>query len=183
MKSKEVYLIFSNTGTFLSRCIKFYSRDPYVHISLSFDDSFKKMYSFGRIFPNNPFIGGFVVENLYDGVYKKFRKSTCLIYKIYIDDTEFILLKREVEKFLKDQKKYRYNIIGLFGVVINRPMSLKNSYFCSEFISYLLIKSNIYKTDKKPGLIKPSDLLNIELKEFIYEGLACEYNGDIYNAI
>ena len=34
-------------------------------------------------------------------------------------------------------------------------MSLKNSYFCSEFISYLLVKSTIYKAYKKTGLIKP----------------------------
>ena len=50
-----------------------------------------------------------------------------------------------------------------------------NRYFCSEFVSHLLIKSNIYNSEKTPSLIKPSDLLSINDKEFIYEGLTYNY--------
>jgi hypothetical protein len=63
-----VYLIFSKTGTWLSRALNIFSDTKYVHASISFDDSFSKMYSFGRTNPSNPFSGGFVEENLFDGV-------------------------------------------------------------------------------------------------------------------
>lgn len=105
MKNKDIYLVFSNTGTLLARCINFYTKDPYVHVSLSFDNSFKKMYSFGRVFPLIPFIGGLVEENLQDGVYKRFQNSRCVIYKISVDNNQYNLLKKELESFLKEQKK------------------------------------------------------------------------------
>ncbi len=183
MKNKHIYLVFSNTGTLLSKCINYYTKDEYVHVSLSFDDSFKKMYSFGRVFPQIPFIGGLVEENLQDGVYKRFQNSRCVIYKISVDNKQYKLLKQELKSFLKEQKKYKYSLLGLIGVAINRPMKRDNHYFCSEFISHLLIKSNIYDSDKIPGLTKPSDLLNISHKEFIYEGLTYEYNNVYSNLI
>ncbi|MCF0148031.1 MAG: hypothetical protein HUJ77_06485 [Clostridium sp.] len=175
MSKKNIYLVFSNTGTVLSRCINYYTKDKYVHVSLSFDNTFEKMYSFGRIFPSNPFIGGLVEENLRDGVYKKFQNSQCVIYKIEVTNKQYILLRNELELFLQDQDKYRYSLLGLIGVVINRPIKRNNRYFCSEFISHLLIKSEIYDSDKIPSLIKPSDLLSIDDKEFVYEGLTHKY--------
>ncbi|WP_066892036.1 hypothetical protein [Clostridium nigeriense] len=175
MNKKNIYLVFSNTGTMLAKCINYYTKDKYVHVSLSFDESFKKMYSFGRVFPSNPFIGGLVEENLKDGVYKKFQNSQCIIYRVQVSNKQYLLLKEELEKFLKDQKKYKYSLLGLIGVIINKPIKRSNRYFCSEFVSHLLIKSNIYDSDKIPSLTKPSDLLNINQKEFIYEGLTYEY--------
>ncbi|EEH98508.1 hypothetical protein PMY56_17815 [Clostridium tertium] len=181
MKNKDIYLVFSNTGTLLARCINFYTKDPYVHVSLSFDNSFKKMYSFGRVFPLIPFIGGLVEENLQDGVYKRFQNSRCVIYKISVDNNQYNLLKKELESFLKEQKKYKYSLLGLIGVALQKPIKRDNHYFCSEFISHLLIKSNIYDSDKIPGLTKPSDLLDINHKEFVYEGLAYEYHSKYPN--
>lgn len=175
MSKKYIYLVFSNTGTILSKCINYYTKDKYVHVSLSLDDSFEKMYSFGRIFPSNPFIGGLVEENLKDGVYKRFQNSKCVIYKIQVSNRQYSLLIQELEKFLKDQKKYKYSLLGLIGVALQRPIKRHNRYFCSEFVSHLLIKSNIYNSSKAPSLTKPSDLLNINHKEFIYEGLTYNY--------
>ena len=177
MSKKNIYLVFSNTGTILSKCINYYTKDKYVHVSLSFDNTFEKMYSFGRIFPSNPFIGGLVEENLKDGVYKRFQNSECVIYKVEVSNKQYTLLKKELELFLQDQDIYKYNLLGLIGVAINKPIKRNNKYFCSEFISHLLIKSEIYNSDKHPGLIKPSDLLNIRDKEFVYEGLTYNYKA------
>lgn len=175
MNSNYIYLVFSNTGTLLSKCINYYTKDPYVHVSLSFDENLNKMYSFGRIFPICPFIGGFVEENLKDGVYKRFQNSKCIIYKIEIDENQYNLLKKELSTFLTNKKKYRYNLLGLIGYIINKPIKRDNHYFCSEFVSHLLIESNIFDPNKEPSLVKPSDLLKIEDKEFIYEGYTNNY--------
>jgi len=174
---KNIYLVFSNTGTLLSKFIHLYTKDSYVHVSLSFDLTFSKMYSFGRVFPTIPFIGGLVEENINDGVYKRFNNTRCIIYRVPVTEYQYKSLKRELNGFLINKNKYRYNFIGLFTYTINKPIDRENHYFCSEFISHLLIESKIYNTDKSPSLIKPSDLLNeIEPKEFIYEGLACDLN-------
>lgn len=170
-----IYLIFSKTGTWLSKAINVFVETKYIHSSISFDNSFKAMYSFGRINPNNPFSGGLVEESIYEGVYRKFHRCECVIYKVKVTKEQLDTLRSELDSFLRDKDKYRYNFIGLFGVLINRPLRRKNHYFCSQFVSELLIKSSIFYSDKIPELIGPMDLLELENKEKIYEGLTKEY--------
>ena len=59
---KKVFLVFSHSGTILSKVIRLYTREKYSHISISLDEDLKRMYSFGILRPYNPFLGGFVHE-------------------------------------------------------------------------------------------------------------------------
>jgi hypothetical protein len=176
MEDKYIYIVFSRTGTWLSRAIKVFSDSKYVHASLSFDLSFKAMYSFGRTNPDNPFSGGFVEENLFGGVYKKFSCSECLIYKVKVTEEQYKFLQKEIDGFLKEKQKYRYNFLGLFGVLLNKPVKREYHYFCSQFVSELLMKCNIYDSCKRPELIRPNELFSIRNKEIIYEGPINEYS-------
>lgn len=174
MKQKYIYLVFSKTGTWLSQMIYIFSHIKYPHSSISFDDSFTKMYSFGRVNPNNPFSGGFVVENLYGGVYRKFPDCKCLIYRIKVSEEQYFSLQEQVNEFLQEKKKYRYNFLGLFGVIFNKPLKRRNHYFCSQFISQILIKSGVFHSTKVPELISTEELLSMENKEIIYKGYVNE---------
>lgn len=176
MDYRYIYIVFSKTGTWLSRAIKVFSDSKYVHASISFDLSFKAMYSFGRTNPDNPFSGGFVEENLFGGVYKKYSSSECLIYKVRVTDEQYKFLLKEIEEFIKEKQKYRYNFLGLFGVLVNKPVKRKYYYFCSQFVSELLMKCDIYDSCKRPELIRPNELFSIDNKEVIYEGAINEYN-------
>lgn len=170
-----IYLVFSKTGTWLSKTINVFTSTKYVHSSISFDDNFDVMYSFGRKYTNNPFSGGFVEENIHDGVYKKFTESECIIYKVKITEEQLILLKDEINYFKIDRYKYKYNFIGLLFVLINKPIKRKNYYFCSQFISEILINSKIYFPNKIPELISSNDLFLVNNKEIIYEGFIRDY--------
>jgi hypothetical protein len=170
MRKKSVYLVFSKTGTWLSRLISLFIEGKYVHSSISLDDSFTQMYSFGRTTPNNPFSAGFVEESLYDGVYKRFSGSECLIYRLKVTEEQYDTLEDEINRFLIEKGKYKYNFLGLFGVLFNKSVERRNYYFCTQFVSEVLIKTNIYSTVKNPALIRTDDLISIEEKEIIYEG-------------
>lgn len=171
MKYKYIYLVFSKTGTLLSRALNVFSETKYVHASLSFDDCFTRMYSFGRRNPDNPFSGGFVEENLYDGMYKKFPESECMIYRVRVTEEQYYQLRETVEEFLKNKDMYRYNFLGLFAILLNKPIKRKNHYFCSQFVSEVLIKGSVYNSGKAPELTVPYDLFSIQNKALIYEGL------------
>jgi hypothetical protein len=175
MNSKYVYLVFAKTGTWLSRILYAFSGIKYVHSSISFDNSFTKMYSFGRINPNNPFSGGFVQESLFDGVYKKFPKSECMIYKVKITEEQYYALENQINSFMNEKDRYRYNFLGLFGILLNMPIKRENHYFCSQFVSKILMESNVYDFEKTPELIRTNDLFKIKNKEIIWEGFANEY--------
>ena len=72
---EKAYIVLTNTGTALSRLVRFYSRDEYAHVSLSLDKGLRHMYSFGRLNPKNPFIGGFVHEAVNKRTFKRFKKT------------------------------------------------------------------------------------------------------------
>ena len=78
MSSKNIYLVFSKTGTMFSHLISLCTHEEYAHVSLSLDNTFTKMYSFGRINPAKVLPAGFVYENIYDGVFAMFPESKCL---------------------------------------------------------------------------------------------------------
>ncbi|WP_312651774.1 hypothetical protein [Proteiniclasticum sp.] len=174
-----IYLVFTKTGTWLSRVIATFSDMKYVHASISFDDSFTKMYSFGRTNPDNPFSGGFVEEDLKGGVYQKYTEARCLIYKVKVTKLQYDSLKKELAKFQNEADKYHYNLIGLVGAKFGIPLKRKHHYFCSQFVSELLINCRIYDMDKEPEIISPSDLYSIDNLELLYEGYASMYAGEI----
>lgn len=170
MSTKYIYLVFSRTGTWLSRSIGYVTKTEYTHVSLSLDLNLENMYSFGRLDPNNPFSGGLTIENINTGVFKKSPFSKCLIYEIEISKLQYDLLNKELNSFYNSDIVYKYNFIGLFGVLVDKPIQRQSHYFCSEFISTLLHRSGIYTPLKLPQLTSPTDLMNIPNKRVIYEG-------------
>lgn len=170
MNNVYIYLVFSKTGTWLSKLIYVFSGIKYAHTSISFDASFTKMYSFGRTNPNNPFSGGFVIENINEGVFKKFPQCECKIYKVPVKQAQLDTLQERINEFIVEQDNMKYNFWGLLGILINLPLYRKNYYFCSQFVSEVLMDCNIFKCEKEPELVKTSELLEITNKELVYEG-------------
>lgn len=170
MNDRYIYLIFSKTGTWLSRLISAFSDISYPHASLSFDNNFTRMYSFGRTNPNNPFSGGFVVENLHEGVFSRFSCCKCMILRVKVTEEQYQALQNYVGGFTKEKDKYRYNFLGLYGILLNLPFKRKNYYFCSQFISEALIKSKVLEHKKAPELTRTDDLYSIKNREVLYEG-------------
>jgi hypothetical protein len=177
MDKKYIYLVFTRTGTWLSKLISVFSDIEYPHASLSFDDKFTKMYSFGRKNPNNPLSGGFAVENLSDGVFKKYPDCKCLIVRVQVSELQYVSLKKYIGEFSKEKDKYRYNFLGLCSILFNMPLKRKNYYFCSQFVSEALAKSNVVKLEKAPELTRTDDLYTIKNKEILYEGFVRERFG------
>lgn len=174
MHNKYIYLVFTKTGTWLSKIIYTISNMKYTHTSISFDDHFNKMYSFGRTNIDDPFSGGFVEENLYGGLFKRFSSCECLIYKVQVTKAQFEHLQELVNKFDEEKAKYKYNLLGLLGVLLKMPLNRKNYYFCSQFVSEILLKSSVFDCNKDSRLTVPSDLFAIENKTLIYQGLVNE---------
>lgn len=175
MNEKSIYLVFTRTGTWLSNLIYLFTKDEYVHVSIAFDNKFEEMYSLGRKNPKNPFSGGLVKENLNDGVFKAYTNSKCLIYEVSVSQDQYNIVKNLLKSHYEKRNDYRYNLLGLLALYFNISFKRKNHYFCSEFISELLILSEVFETNKTPELIKPMDLLEIEDKHFVYEGLISNY--------
>ena len=172
----EIYLVFSKTGTWLSRVLRVILKKKYVHVSLSFDDRLNYMYSFGRVNPNNPFSGGFVIEDLRKGVYRRSREAECIVYKLKISDDQYQQMKYKLQDFEKNKQNLKYNFIGLFAVLLNVQLKRRNKYFCSQFVSELFIDSRIINNSKPAEVFRPEDfIISINNLEPIFEGNVKDY--------
>lgn len=188
---KTIYILLTYTGSLLSKVIKKYIKCDYTHVSLSLDIDLTELCSFGRLRPTNPFFAGFVKEDIKNGTYAYFTNTKCCLYSIDVDIEQHNRLKEWIHRFRLEKDKYSYNLIGFLGVIINRPIYRRYSYFCSQFVAYILEQSGIKLFDKHPALVTPYDFQTNPRLNKIYEGRLMEYNpisisfeqGGLYNKI
>lgn len=173
---RKLYLLLSHTGSFVSKCINLYTKDPYTHASIALDERLEDLYSFGRIKPHNPLIAGFVKEDIDNGTYRRFLNTTCALYSIEISEFQYRLIEKELDRFINGEIKYGYNLLGMLGFMFNRPIVRKNSYFCSQFVAEVLQNSGIHLVDKAASLTAPNDFRLSEQVELVYEGNLFDYN-------
>lgn len=173
---KRVYIVLTYTGTLISKIVKFYTRKKYSHASIALDENLEEMYSFGRLNPYNAFVGGFVHEGVNTGTFKRFKNTTAIIFWIHVTDEQYDRIKETITNIKTNRKEYKFNIIGLFLVSLHRRRIRKNSFYCAEFVKYVLQKAGI--GENLPEIIKPEDFKKLEGINIEYEGLLRNYNQD-----
>ena len=140
---KKIYIVLTHTGTTLSKIIKAYTKDEFSHVSIALDSELQEMYSFGRLHPYNPFWGGFVHEYIDKGTFKRFYKTTTRIYSYEITEEQYENLKNNIKQIEVNKEDYKFNIIGLFAVSLNKKIDKEKSFYCAEFVKYVIEKANI----------------------------------------
>lgn len=170
---KEIYLALTYTGTTLAKIVKFYTRKKYTHISIGLDFELKELYSFGRLNPYNPFIGGFVHEELNKGTFGRFKNTMGAVYSLKVTDEQYNSIINTIKTIKENKDKYKFNIIGLFFVSINKKYQKQDTFYCAEFVKYILETS--FNKEILPEIIKPMDFLELDNIELIYEGLFSKY--------
>ncbi|MFF2483380.1 hypothetical protein [Paenibacillus sp. NPDC058071] len=168
----DVYVLLTDTGTLFTRTIKLFTRDPLNHASIAFDSELNEVYSFGRKNPHNPFFGGFVKENLRGQL---FRHASCALYRVRVDEAAYSKMRNLIETMEQNRDRYRYNLLGVVGVLFNIQMKRQHAYFCSQFVASVFAESGVDLVNKSPFLVKPSDLENTSLLELVYSGTVQAY--------
>jgi len=171
---KKVYIVLSYTGTILSRIVKIYTKKEYSHVSISLDENLDEMYSFGRIYAYNPFLGGFVKESIEYGTFRRFRKRIkTKIYSLEVDDKQYEQIKKIINNINNEKDSYRFNVLGLISIIFNYKFKRHRCFYCAEFVKYVFDNTNL-EVDL-PELIKPDDFSKIKGIKTVYSGLLEEY--------
>ena len=174
MTNKSVYLLLTDTGTLFTKAIKLYTENSYNHASIAFDETLTEVYSFGRKKVNNPFIGGFVRENMDEGL---FQNANCAIFEMTITQKEYNIMQQFIEEIAAVQDDYRYNLMGLIAILFKVKLERGNAFFCSEFVATVLSRSDRIKFNKPCSFITPYDLQILEGMQLIYQGQLKYYNN------
>lgn len=168
---KHLYLILTHTGTTLSKIIKSYTKDEFSHVSIALDIELKEMYSFGRLHPSNPFLAGFVHEQVNEGTFKRFYNTKAKVYSLEVTEEQYEKVKEKIEKM--KQEKYSFNILGLIAVGLHKKIRKEHSFYCAEFVKYVMEQAGIELS--LPELVKPEDFKKIEGMKEIYSGFFRKY--------
>lgn len=170
---KKIYIILTYTGTALSRIIKKFTKEEFAHVSISLDENLKEMYSFGRLNPYNPFWGGFVHEYINKGTFKRFYRTKAKIFSLEITEEQYESIRNNIEQIKNNKGNYKFNIIGLFAAGFHKEFKKYHSFYCAEFVKYVMEKAGI--NTKLPKAIKPEDFKKLEGLQEIYGGLLRKY--------
>jgi len=164
---KKIYILLTDTGTLFTRLIKLFTKKSFNHASISFDRSLSEVYSFGRKTPSNPFIGGFVKENMESHF---FNLAKCRVYSCTVSTSQYEKMRCFIQKVNDNKALYRYNLLGLFAILLNKQMTRKNAFFCSQFVATVLQEGECVHFSKPPSLITPQDLITGNDLQFVYDG-------------
>lgn len=174
-KSKKIYIVLTYTGTVLSRIIKFYTGAEFSHVSLALDENLVKMYSFGRLSPYNPFIGGFVQEGVNIGTFGRFKNTKAEIYSFDLTSKQYKKLERTIKRIKRRRSLYKFNLIGMVATGFNIKIKRINHFYCAEFVKYLIDEAKIEV--ELPELVKPNDFKCIESLKLEYRGMLKNYKA------
>jgi hypothetical protein len=167
MDKKTIYIVLTDTGTLLSKAIGMYTRKDLNHASIAFDDKLTEMYSFGRKQRHNPFVGGFVKENVVEGI---FEHASCAIFSFEVTTEEYMKMRDKIRQIEQTKELYRYNFIGLFAVAVNRDLQRKHAFFCSQFVATIVNESGMKMFTIKPNLVQPHHFAQVKCLKPVYEG-------------
>ena len=182
MENKKIYIVLTRTKTILSRLIGFIKNDKYTHASISLDGGLNQMYSFGRKYSYNPFVGRFVKENLNEGVYGRHDNLYGLVMEIEVSREQYDKAENLINEFILDKDLYKYNYIGLINCLLNKESCNDRRFLCSEFVYYILNKSSIVNFNKSGNLVRPQDLININGRIVFSGNLKnTNWSGKAYN--
>ncbi len=182
MESKKIYIVISQTGTMLSRLVRLYTGDTYNHASIAFDKELKQLYSFGRLNPYNPFIGGFVKESPTSGTFKRFYNTDAAVIELDIDAEKYDELKAGIEEMYGHKEDYHYNYKGLFLAMFGKPRHKVGCYYCSEFVREFCLNYGIKLLKSDTDVVKPMDFMEIQGGKLIYEGKLRAYRVKLAKA-
>jgi len=178
-RNRKLYIILSYSGTAPAKLIKLWTREPYSHASIAFEEDLSEMYSFARKGIWNPFNAGFIREDIHTGIFGKKENTKCNIYCIKVTEEQYLAVRKEIEKFKSMQDVFSYNYLGIWYAAINKSVPRKNKYFCSQFVAEVLKRSGINIFFKNSDLVRPRDIrLNPWLKT-VYKGKLTDYERKV----
>lgn len=178
--SKQLYIVISQTGTLLSRVLKLLTKAEYNHASISLLPDLNTMYSFGRLNPYNPFIGGFVQESPDYGTFKRFYNTKVVVLSVTVTDEQHEALQSKLDTMLLNKAQYHYNYLGLFLAGVHIHYHQRYHYYCSEFVKDMLVSFGVPDAEKLNAIIQPIHFLELPNVTKIYCGKLTDYNTAIH---
>ena len=163
-EQKKVYILLTKQTDVFSRVFGFMSGCRYFHASIGFEER-------GTFFSFNT-KRGFCIEQ------PSIRRQhvPCVLYSLDVTDEIYHDIEERINVFREAPgKKYAFAPVGMFFAIFRMPLKIPflfhNSYFCSMFVSELIIKSGAAKLKLKPHRYLPRHFAHEPALKLCFEGV------------
>ncbi len=173
---KTVYILLSRTNTLFGRAIRRATGAAYSHAALAIDRDLEQLYSFSRRFSFSMLPAGFQRENVRRGVYSRNAGTACALYALEVEEEVYGRVAGQLQEMYVNRWRYRYNLLGIFGHVLRRPLRRKNHFFCSEFVAEVLRRAGALAPDLESAFVRPDSFCTME-------ELRCVYTGPLWGCL
>jgi len=177
-KQKKIYILLTKQTDPFSRVFSVLSGSGYFHASIGFEER-------GTFFSFNT-KRGFCIEQ----PSKKRQFVPCVLYSLDVSDEVCKDIEDRIQVFREDPNPSYFAFVGMFLAIFRMPLKLPflfmNSYFCSMFVSELIVKSGAAKLRVKPHRYLPRHFSHEPELKLCFEGVwgqppeFSEDQGDLY---
>ena len=67
-----------------------------------------------------------------------FKQANFAIYSLTVNDVQIQKMNHYIKEIETQKEEYRYNLLGLFGFIFNKPIKRKKAFWCSQFVATVL---------------------------------------------
>lgn len=164
----RIYIVLSRSETVLSRMVNKLTGAEVTHAAISLDSELEYMFSFGRRWASNPFIGCFHRERIDEGIYKKADQLPGVVIELRVTPAQYRAVSKMISDFLLNYHRYEFNYLGLIKQALGRHHTEDNRFFCSEFVYHVLHSCGICDFKRPRSSVHPQELLS--LGRIVYRG-------------
>lgn len=175
---KSVYIVLSRSQTVFSQSIHLVKGDKYTHAALALDAKLEYMFSFGRLKPTNPFIGGFKREQIHEGIYKTHTYLPGMVMELEVSSGQYKRIAKQLGKFYQNRCLYSYNYLGIVTNFLGQSHQNNRRFFCSEFVYYILQQNGVCDLNIPRSMVRPQNLANLDGK-ILFEGNLKRYQPQL----
>jgi hypothetical protein len=97
-----------------------------------------------------------------------------------VTDEQYEKAEKLIKYFENNKEKYKFNILGLACVSINKKIVRKNTFYCAEFVKHFLKMIGIAGINDLPEIIRPENFKQLEGINLEYKGLLKKYKKKKY---
>jgi len=178
-KDKKIYILLTKQTDPFSRFSSILSGSRYLHASIGFEER-------GTFFSFNT-KRGFCIEQ--PSIKRQF--VPCVLYSLDVTEEVYKDIEERIRVFRESTQRYTFNYFGMFLAIFRIPLKIPfiyhNSYFCTMFVSEILVKSGAIKLKFKPFRYLPRHFSHEPKLNLCFEGVwgsppkFSEDHGDLFS--
>ena len=149
MKGKRtIVVLFTCYRDLFSSFLYYITNRGYTHTSVSLEEGSDFYYGFN--------VRGFCRE--YPERRKKRMRDKSAALHLEVSEESYQRIKNRIMGMEADSEAYRYTKLGVFFCLLHIAWRKEGHYFCSQFVSELLLTAGGIPLKKQPSLYLPNEL-------------------------